>query len=1789
MLRVVCAYPRTDRTPPFAIPPLRLLFPMMKRLLFLGVFFALLITAQADPLRVFIRGGKKTHGPNAHEHERFLNDWKVFLAERGMKTDGAMEFPTAGQLEQTDVLVMYAQDAGNITPEQRPALEKFIQRGGGIVVIHTASVANKPDTSPYWKSIIGGSWVQGQTKWKEGPMDLYYVENERIGGGHPITKGASNFHLDDEIYYDMDISPDVRVLATAYTPKVKDGKKAAEGGKANIYDIQPQMWTYERTAEGGTKPYRAFVSIPGHLYSTFELPQYRAILLRGISWAAHHENLDEYCKKEELASLTYPPGGPSRPADELAKLEVHPDFNMTLVASEPLISKPICIDWDPAGRLWVAESPEYPNGKRGMRPDYRTQEWKDHGGLDPEPGKQERNGYDKISILTSSKSDGVMDTKQVFYEGLDLVTGFVFYKDGVIVTQAPDILFIHDPGPDGKARKVEKLYTGLGTRDTHAVINNPRWGWDGWIYATHGYSSSDKVTNGDGSKSFGTIGSGVVRFKPDGSQIEQYSSKGGNTWGLQITADNRVMWTQPTSGQLLMQTLLPESTLGRGKIGNTNSYNVVIKSDKTYPAMAWEQLAYVQIDFVGSFTAAAGCAIYDGGAWPAEWNGSYFCTEPTINIVHQRFLDPQGSSYTWHKQQGREETEFIRSKDMWFRPIETRIGPDGALYVLDFYNQAVIHNDTRGPDHNEVNAAVRPDRDHYFGRIWRIEHKDAKKLAVPDLSKASVRELAKALESPNRTLRMTADRLIFERITSRDDHETTELVGPLTKQGPDEMRIAALWALVKGGEFSTGSLTTMMSDVSAEVRRNAALAAEYQLARRGSVTTVIKGETVRLLDIDQIQDKLAALTSDPEAKVRLAALRGLAAGEPKDSLAKAIINAWPKLDDDFQKSAAVAAASRNPPAVLAAAFDNADPAALTPLISAVAKNLDADTAGKLVISMADKPDGAETIKRTVLETLGRNAKEVPTTSPNLSMALGKLLDSNLSGAVLPLAAKWDKDGVLKEQVKKLSIRLLDSLKDGNSPVDSRVAAARNLIDLRGTNPEILPTLLAQLSATNNADFQHGLIGVLGESDDASVGAALTKAFPKLPAKVQTVAFDAVLKRADWSNAFLDAVKAKEIDLTTLGPANTSRLRSHPDKAVAKRAVKLLDEINPLVKAKKDAIEKLFPIASQKGDAKRGKELFTTTCAICHNFHGAGAEIGPILTGMGTHGASELITAIVDPNAEVDPSFVQWNIETKDGQAYAGVIASENPTSITLKSLAGVQEVKTADIKSRVNTHRSLMPEGFEGLGGEALRDIITYLQVEDGGRFRILDLRDAFTTSTSGGLYNSTANKRDSFEFTKTGTVNVEGIPFSIVSPEKTVGGSNIVVLKGGPDNAYSKTLPQKVEIKVGGFKANRLHFLGGVTGWGYRNGGETSDVLKITVHTTHDQHETLECRNGVEFADYIHRVDVPGSKYAEGLVKEHQLRWFTKQLSGPLDIDRITLESAGTNAAPTIVAITAELADANTPAPATANTSKTGTGTLILSANNSYTGTTVVSGQVAAAAPAKPDEDAGFKPQFSDPVPQPPATRPASGPRVLLVGGGSSHDFVKFFGGTDKATLTPQVGWVDFTQNANGVPAILDRVDVLVWSANQPISSATRKALIDFANSGKGIIALHPGTWYAWNNFPEWNKQVVGGGTRGHDKLGPYSVKITNADSPITKGVTPTFDITDELYNYIADPAATPIEVLATATSPNTGKTFPQVFIVKHPKARIVGITLGHDARAHDLPEYQTLLKNAVNWVGGK
>src|SRR5437867_127610 len=404
-----------------------------------------LAASAAAPLRVFIRAGVKTHGPNQHDHPRFLEDWTKLLRDRGIQADGALEFPTAQQLNQTDVVVIYAADGMKIVGDQRVQFEKFLKRGGGLVVLHDGVVSG--DEFAWCKSIIGGAWRwpsadmprEKATKWYEGNVGIYFLNDP-----NPITRDMSNFDWKDEVYYDMDLAPDIGVLATSFQ---------------SVFIIAPQVWTYEKTLPGGTAPYRAFVSIPGHEYDSFNAPNYRALLLRGIAWAGKRSNVDEFCKPEELASLRYPPGGPRTGQDELKTFSLHPEFNISLVADENTAQKVMSLDWDPRGRLWVVETPEYPNGRDINRNDARISPWRTR---DPEKypvgSKEPRPARDRVSILEDSNGNGIMDKKTVFADGLELPTSLVFYKDGVIVAQAPQILWIRDTNGDGKADKTEVLF-----------------------------------------------------------------------------------------------------------------------------------------------------------------------------------------------------------------------------------------------------------------------------------------------------------------------------------------------------------------------------------------------------------------------------------------------------------------------------------------------------------------------------------------------------------------------------------------------------------------------------------------------------------------------------------------------------------------------------------------------------------------------------------------------------------------------------------------------------------------------------------------------------------------------------------------------------------------------------------------------------------------------------------------------------------------------------------------------------------------------------------------------------------------------------------------------------------------------------------------------------------------------------------------------------------------------------------------------------------------------------------
>jgi len=1697
---------------------------LLAGLLSLGL---LLPAGAADPLRVFIRAGVKTHGPNQHDHPRFLGEWTQLLGERGLKADGGMEFPSDTQLETTDVLIIYAADGMRITGEQREQFEKFLSRGGGVLVIHDGVVAG--GQHEWAKKVLGGAWRwpdntlarEKATKWLEGDVGVYWVDT-----AHPISRGMSNFDWKDEIYYDMDLAPDIGVLATSFH---------------NVHIIAPQIWTYEKTWEGGTRPYRAVVSLPGHEYDSFKTPQYRTVLLRALAWVGKLPNVDIWCKPEELASLRYPPGGPKTAKDQAKTLQLHPEFNVTLAADEHVAEKIMSLDWDSRGRLWVVETPEYPGGRDINRNDAKISPWRVR---DPEKypvgQKEPRAGRDRVSMLEDTDNDGVMDKRTVFADGLELPTSLVFYKDGVIVSQAPETLWIRDTDGDGKADTSKVLFTGWGTFDTHAVTSNLKWGPDGWIYGSVGYSSGD-VKSGDGSKAFGRIGAGLYRFRPDGSALEQVAAGSCNTWGCEIAPDGEIFFTTATCGEPILHVVMPEKAIAKAGVPGIRAAKPIIEENKVFPPRHETRQPYVQIDWVGAWTAASGSTIYDGGAWPDKWSGpswSFFLHEPTVWLTHHEFLDPKGVSYQGRREESRKDTHFFTSTDYWFKPIHSHVGPDGALYVVDFYNQIAVHNDTRGPAHGARNAASRPDRDHQFTRLWRIQHKQASTLPPYTLDARKPAVLVDMLDHPNGWVRMTANRLLSEGAGRAVLAELeTKSANARTTYG----RINALWVLQNLGSLDGEVVHAAINDANPVVRKNAVRAA----AERGLKNDSLPMDTVR------------ARLNDSDPRTRLQAFLGLGTLSPTREIADLVVEAWPTLKDSFLETAAMSATAADPLLYLNAAFDAKDPAFVATLVPQLARQIgnrnDSSLAKAAVLAIASKPAALDSLKSSAMVALAAALKPdvKPSVDDGLGVAIRQLLSSEATaGASLPFVARWDLGTAAGDAVGGAISRAETQLSNASVSDADRGQIALNLLGVRKLNASIVPAVARIVTDGSSPALKRRVIEALGNTGDTGAGQALLAALPSLDFDLRELAFGQLLKRADWSDAVVQALADKKIDHRLLGPSNLHRLRTHADKAVASRAGTVIDDLKgPEQKEKDSLIAKVRPDAVKPGNAANGAKLYTQNCAVCHKYKNEGAEFAPNLTGMGAHGPEDLLIHILDPNRVVEPNFIAVSIETRDDMTYDGIVLRENNSVVVLRNQTAETEIRKDNIASRASTGRSLMPEGFEQLGVEGLRDLLTYLCADDL-KYRILDMATAFTANSTRGIYMTAESRDESLRFRKWGTIQHRGIPFDIVNPARTPTGNNLIVLQGGA--GMSRTYPKEVEIKVGGLQVSRLHVLGGVAGWGFPLGQKDQPVARMVVHYAGGATEEFILRNGVEVADYIAKIDVPGSEALPDLDKllmqGRQLRYFNRPLSKKGTVEKLVLASYANDVAPTFVSVTAELGE-----PA---------------------GNAAASAPVAAA-PAAPKPTAKWGP----------------GLKVLLIGGGASHDYNRWFNLADVALLN-DLGWIT-AQYFEPPDLSVDTVraaDVLVISANKAFPDpAVRKEIFAHVEAGKGLVLLHPGVWYNWPDWAEFNRELAGGGSRGHDSLGEFEVQVGNAKHPLLDGVPDAFKIIDELYWFEPSAGGTPITVLATAQSKAKSKAFPQVFTVDHPKTRIAAITLGHDGRAHTHDAYKALLRNAVFWVNAK
>ncbi len=860
--------------------------PMRHTLLAL---FALTISAFAEGrrLEVLFLGDNGHHKPV----ERFP-ELMMGLGPRGINltyTDKLADL-TPANLAKYDALAIYA-NIDAITPAAEKALIDYVQSGRGLVPIHCASYCFR--NSPEYVRIVGAQFKSHGT----GTFTTNILKAD-----HPIMQGFKGFETWDETYV-----------------------HAMHGGdRVILQEREGEPWTWVRQEGKG----RVFYTAYGHDQRTFGNPGFHELLTRGITWAVGDAaakqltslkiqpfKYDPNAEVPNYEKRTPPPQLQEPLTAEESKKHIQwpVDMELSLFASDPQIVNIIELNWDERGRLWVVESVDYPN--------------------EVKPGGP---GGDRIRILEDANGDGKMDKATVFADGLSVPTSICFANGGVIVQQAPQTLFLRDTNGDDKADEKKVLIEGWGVNDTHAGPSNLHYGFDGWIYGCVGYAGFNGQVGGVTQK----FGQGAYRFKSDGSVLEFLGRTSNNTWGFAFredgdifgsTANNQHSWYLPIAKRYWDMVDGLEQPVNPG-----------IDANKKAPLLM-ERIR--QVDVMGGFTSEAGHNFYTARAFPKEfWNRVALICEPTCHILYKGVLEQNGTHFSLEN-----GWNLLASDDEWFAPVFAATGPDGAIWVSDFYSYLIQHNPTPSVERGgfkattgKGNAFVSTLRDTQKARVWRLGYKGMKPSQQWKLSKDDAPTLLAALKSDNLLWRKHAQRLLIERAKT---DVVPQLKAIAADPAMDEIGIAggalhALWTLHGLGAADLETLTQALKHPAAGVRRAAA-----QMLPRSLMSAMV------LIDSGLLRDK--------EPLARLTALLALADLPPLDAAGAELfkLNEEPAVKTDkWLPVALTIAATRHASGYLTTALNSAKPLAAAATTQPVAaQNLIAN--GGFEQADAGKPKG----------------------------------------------------------------------------------------------------------------------------------------------------------------------------------------------------------------------------------------------------------------------------------------------------------------------------------------------------------------------------------------------------------------------------------------------------------------------------------------------------------------------------------------------------------------------------------------------------------------------------------------------------------------------------------------------------------------------------------------------------------------------------------------------------------------------------------------------------------------
>lgn len=677
------------------------------------------------PIQVLFLGHDSEH----HNSEAYMPILASALADDGIHfsyTEDPADLNDEN-LAKYDALMLYA-NHDSITTSQEEALLDFVDSGHGFLPIHSASYCFR--NSEAFVQLVGAQFSEHGT----GTFTAKIVNRD-----HPITDSLAEFETWDETYVHTRHNQDRTVLM----------EREGEGG------VEP--WTWTRTHGDGKVFYTAY----GHDERTWSKEGFQELLKSAIVWSVNDQVRGNWEKFEKtIPQLTYEEREtipnyrkvepapkyqlPLSPEESKKLIQVPVGYELELFASEPDVINPIDMTWDARGRLWVIETVDYPNTVR----------------------EEDGIGDDRIKILEDTDGDGRADTTKIFAENLNIPTSMALVNGGVIVSQAPHFLFLKDTDGDDKADVREKVISGWGTFDTHAGPSHLQYGYDNQVWGTVGYSGFEGTIGGEDYE----FRQGFYKFNTDFDNLdfEFLTATSNNTWGLGFNETFDVFGSTANNEHLVYMGIpkryyegyeWPEGSerqqwsAGRKKIDGHYAMHPITRN-------------YRQVDVFGGFTAASGFKFYTARQFPEKyWNRIAFVSEPTGNLTHRAIIEENGAGYV-----EKDGWNVLASHDEWVSPVQAKVGPDGSLWIADWYNFMIQHNPTPTKERagynaetGEGNAHINPLRDREHGRIWRLTYKGSEPSEPMSLSKDDPEALLEALGNDNMFWRLTAQRLLVER------------------------------------------------------------------------------------------------------------------------------------------------------------------------------------------------------------------------------------------------------------------------------------------------------------------------------------------------------------------------------------------------------------------------------------------------------------------------------------------------------------------------------------------------------------------------------------------------------------------------------------------------------------------------------------------------------------------------------------------------------------------------------------------------------------------------------------------------------------------------------------------------------------------------------------------------------------------------------------------------------------------------------------------------------------------